>query len=1312
MQLTLPTAQVLRDAFLALDEDGDGLVSAAVVDQLMEKCGCQPLLPSATATGLIESLPSSLSGGGKRTLPPRHVDTWSPVSSTGAPAAAAVRRQLGVCKLSLATTLTAELDFCAVVQRWMMQRGGGRQGRDVSRTSHGGRRSTSRDENASESVDAMRSAALKRFLRVCDELASDGGGEALALSDEEMLLLSTVFTKLDRADKGFLDAHDVALGVAEVCVKETNHYHMRTETTSSSDCAASSCFLHAHPELFALAVRMLHTALGPSRVSTTSPPITTVPMGFPSSFSTKPQRTLLAGDATVSLSAFVRSFQRRSGAFPPQLVAELSKGVHGGTAKENGAQPAHPTDASTDALAGRYPHAHLDRQQDAVDPVSGLWLSPFELSYLVEVLVDYTEDVTGVSWRSGSRRLGARRSSSASSTATEESASRRPRFRFPSANHTATCTGTGTSLTTKDSSVPTQAAVPSATPGIVPLSELEKALRADVGLLFEHLEAPLWEMVQRVCLLAQTCSGECAPHSAIREMDEAPVAAPRVPPLFASPSILVSLEDLVVCLCDHPSRLGLAVPAAAVRLSSCLHYLTSVPRVMIGRLVELIVELGLHRPSSISVDADIHALALLFQLRRLIPRYVGFVGEQGGLQALAGLARMVTAAAVVRSTSSSLDGSLSLSPLLQCVVNTYYAVPPPLLRVPAAVANVLERKTHSVLCSTSQPTTPVQRARCRRLSSAECTEVQQQYRGLLQQTELLTRALHSFGLQNAAGVSFTVPGTVSAEVAAQLEAHSSTCSTRPSIAQVVALRSFAALERAVQAVQHGRIGGAPRAVTASDVVSVAREAAAEAVEEWARSALGDLAKEDAVPPEEATGWAAYAVRRTFPLLGMSTRRVGLAISQLEPTPLPHVAGGVWVAQEALCASLATVLHSTRPDLPEAELHHAVWDVAGCCPAVMATTATSTTSTPTRWATGRTGGEPRAAVFVNVSALLWCLLDAFPLLPSSHVAFVDLCFPIDDVESVYFSLKRLIAVEYQARMETVVPCSPLSTLAISEDDLLSVNSSLHGVGGDTAVPFERLAALLDNDALLYLVHSLGTQHDLSGDVVFLSQVLKALSLSAEGARVTVRKLRRARRDATVATAPLWHYAATHTGKASTCSGDHKKHTEQAHTASDIGSDDSDVDTDEVGALLRAKAIALALPAKAQHALARLFVTADTAGCGYLTRSALRSFFTRTESRGSGDAADWFLDALFGCDSDATDAGKPKEGVVTLEDVLRVYLQERSKLLSRWCKASHSSREGTASVFGDSLVSSTEFLARLVDAFSTLSASPDTACTGLY
>ncbi|KAK7196762.1 hypothetical protein NESM_000616100 [Novymonas esmeraldas] len=297
-------------------------------------------------------------------------------------------------------------------------------------------------------------------------------------------------------------------------------------------------------------------------------------------------------------------------------------------------------------------------------------------------------------------------------------------------------------------------------------------------------------------------------------------------------------------------------------------------------------------------------------------------------------------------------------------------------------------------------------------------------------------------------------------------------------------------------------------------------------------------------PAVADAWAMSAISSVSVLLGPACcRAVTHALSRVRVVAAAPGSRAVLVEEEELTLALTAVVREASP-LACASAW-AVDTLVGSCPCP-------------------------AAAQVDLTWLLRRWLEAHPLpLPALHLS---LCCAINEVEAVYYTLKRLAASEESRRRRRQCSETPADAAAA-----LLV----------TGISPVCLSELLENEDVLVALYAISPPEAVGvwgGALRHLSPVLRPLLLGATGVRVSLDKL-----------GPPARGRERGTGAA-----------ESAQTASGAASAEP---RESSWSPLADAVVSMAVPACVQHAIAQLFARVDLDNTGAVSEEQLRSHRAR-------------------------------------------------------------------------------------------------------
>ncbi|TPP46349.1 hypothetical protein CGC20_0035 [Leishmania donovani] len=330
--------------------------------------------------------------------------------------------------------------------------------------------------------------------------------------------------------------------------------------------------------------------------------------------------------------------------------------------------------------------------------------------------------------------------------------------------------------------------------------------------------------------------------------------------------------------------------------------------------------------------------------------------------------------------------------------------------------------------------------------------------------------------------------------------------------------------------------------------------------------------------ESTDAWAMNAITCTAAELGLSCcRAVSQVLSHL-PVASSTASRVVVVEEEELTQSLTRVVESLS-----------LWATP---PSANPEWQSSSAAACARLVDTLVGSCPRReSTLVDVSALLRRWLEAYPLpLPVTHLS---LCCAVEEVGSVYYTLKRLAASEetQRRRSETPTGGAAAPTRAVSEGRATATAASRQASSAPvvTGISPVCLSELLENEDLLLALYAVSPPEAVGvwgGALRRLGALLRPVLLSSTGVRVSLDKLsaRSSESGGAVATAVP---SSTYFPRPSMA------------TLHRNGGQSSLADT----------LLSMAVPASLQHAMAQLFARVDVEGTGAVTEDQLRSHRSR-------------------------------------------------------------------------------------------------------
>ncbi|KAG5492616.1 hypothetical protein JKF63_01195 [Porcisia hertigi] len=976
-------------------------------------------------------------------------------------------------------------------------------------------------------------------------------------TDDDMEELLIAFTYLDRNQSGYVGVTDVAAALQAL---------LRTAASTGWNAASAVTPAEMGDEVRQLASEMLRVALS-STTATRSvanappPPNTTLccssgtPSAFPSVSSSGP---------CVSCTVFVRSFQCGTGALPAELIAWCA-----GCARTNCEPPAR-------ALS-----------------TAAQWMSPVECAYLQQLFISYAD----LLWAERGNL------SCPSSTALEKAdpaptAALSERFSVNTHSKKKTlehchsvgncddgrhdryaCQTRETVVTLRQYCRRTRVkSQPSVTSDMttLPLALLETCLRQDVRAnLFPEafvfstavaasLETVVEHHVQAVCALAQRTALLPAPSHSPGVVVAGDSLEPYAHGEHRGESAHVDMDTLVGVITADPRclQLGVLVPLE-LRLAAVVDAAQQHPRRLVEESMELL--------SKFVHDARLNECSQLpdvLGLRRALFRVSPILG------------RLITGA------TSFCEGRLRLE---ECLVrlSTHVLSVPPLLRVP------LSRGVEDTLVTSAPLTAPDDsltvlcdhpcytllrdsrllmasygwlRYACRRMPPRELRNVVDALRSSggssdSQGSLFEAAAGWSGAILDVEGTERIQQHTISlpdvyTEVLPRVKASCWVCKVDPVLAAHVALVLVAA------------------SVT-TDTAGLAEESVW-----WTRvhSLLGQwiASHSNCCSSQKLTdAWAMNAISCTSAELGLSCcQAVSRELSQLHFTSpnTSHVA----VVEEELTRSLTRVITSLSlwAPPPSANLELQSSSAAACA----------------RLVDTLVGSCPCLETsLVDVSSLLRRWLEAYHLpMPVTHLS---LCCAVEEVESIYYALKRLAASEETQRRRSRSPAkwalAPPSAVGKGSGPATGALESKPASCAPvvTGISPVCLSDLLENEDLLLALYAISPQEAVGvwgGALSHLSSLLRSVLLSPTGVRFALEKLHAEPLSSGDGVAPAVPMPAKNRPLAMAHSHRNGRQSALADTV-----------------------ISMAVPASLQHAVTQLFAQIDAEGSGAVTEDQLRN-----------------------------------------------------------------------------------------------------------
>ncbi|GET92715.1 hypothetical protein, unknown function [Leishmania tarentolae] len=329
--------------------------------------------------------------------------------------------------------------------------------------------------------------------------------------------------------------------------------------------------------------------------------------------------------------------------------------------------------------------------------------------------------------------------------------------------------------------------------------------------------------------------------------------------------------------------------------------------------------------------------------------------------------------------------------------------------------------------------------------------------------------------------------------------------------------------------------------------------------------------------ENTDAWAMNAITCTAAELGLPCcRAVSRALSHLHV--VSSITSHVVVVEEELTQSLTRVIESLSlwATPPSANGESQLSSAPACARLVDTLVGSCPCHEPT---------------FVDISTLLRRWLEAYPF--SLPVTYLSLCCAVEEVESVYYTLKRLAASEENQRRGSETPAGGAAAppLTVSEGlaSATAASGQVPSVPVVTGISPVCLSELLENENLLLALYAVSPPEAVGvwgGALCHLGTLLRPVLLSSTGVRVSLDKLntRSSERGGAVATAVP---SSTYFPRPSIA------------TSHRNSSQSSLVDA----------ILSIAVPASLQHAVAQLFARVDVEGTGAVTEEQLRNHRSR-------------------------------------------------------------------------------------------------------
>lgn len=1057
-------------------------------------------------------------------------------------------------------------------------------------------------------------------------------------SDEEVEQLQVAFSYLDRNGSGFVSAREVAEALqalltraAQCDIDNSCHSGRGIAGVSAAD-GARSHVTQAAEAMVRLAVSSTTRAAAASRSANE---IDSVPVS-----SLYCNSSPSSSDACcVSWPIFVRSFQCDSGAFPAELVAWCVS-CSDAVVRDRGRFSLFP------------PHqAH--RLAFSIQ-----WMSPLECAFVQETLVRYagqisacvtsaqaeTAAVAKESTRSGNNMgRSASKGTAAATAQRKEAAPRGLSQRYTVNVRDATKPGNRRQAST--SPVPhagrsnkgdgitqwcnrLRSSISSSSPSslnhadgksaathaaVLPLALLETSLRNDLrdGLfagVFDFsmtagtaAEAILWSHVQAVCELARrfalitaspsssSLSAQTADHSPLHRAHQRSQAAAL---LHDAPATLVDVVKLADLIATDPRFLGLGVLVPlSTRLEAVEEAARRVPRRCLEQVVQAVSDhlccATTPATTAEQSSADARRVASLLRLRRRL------------IALSPALARLVTGA------TRYVSGALVLHDCLAVLSARVLSVPPPLRQQRLSSvhsASNEEPKGHVARGAGRKATLPstevcaallanariVKASRgwlrysCRRLWARERRDIVAALREN-RKARLFETAREMFAARTKPAPQAQQPCLCDnyALLLFHVCASCWTCRVDAIVAAHVALTLLASVDVASEATM------TEEALWWSEVE---RNIGAWVDLQWTGQ---DADAEERV----ADAWAMAAICSVAAELGPAAcRSVSVSLCGLR-SESDKFSRRVIVNEAALTDALTRVVEAesvwaplvaTLPTARDA-CTRLVSTVVGSCPS-------------------RGDGAP-----TDATLLLQRWLEMCPLpLP---VKYLSLCCPIEEVESVYYTLKRLAASEASRRRRSASPQGRAASVQRADVAHTAEGNDYGngaGCGGEasaaaaspagsspsivtTGITPVCFAELLGNSAVLSVLYAVCPPRAVgvwSGSLCFLEAVLRPVLLSATGVRVSLRKLA----DGEAAGAE----ESTRINCGSAVKAQEPLQVTDASAAAGTSS------AFAVRAATQDLLVAMAVPSVVQHAVAQLFHLTDADGAGVVTEDQLRSY----------------------------------------------------------------------------------------------------------
>lgn len=849
---------------------------------------------------------------------------------------------------------------------------------------------------------------------------------------------------------------------------------------------------------------------------------------------------------------FIRSFQCATGAFPAALIAWGTAASH----SSSGSMRVYPDQhfvremRREQTLKGR--DSSTDQSESRQLALSPHWVSPLECAFLQHILVCYVEHLTNDSDSAISGGL-TKPAFDRAGTSTQrgsdlpDSRSRRrePQLRFTAPEEEADVGPKG--VMHHAAQLPRRWPAAAARGlALLNMDVFVTQLRQDIAshLFFVPTTIVLQEvaehLVRSVCQLAISTSMVTLDSIGLPPQSSPLDFVHNRAPYKNEPFLdevdgddVLDVSRLLCVLGADPRRLGLDVLLSyEIRLRAALQATQQLPRFLVRWLVELISEVYLEPTSEGGqTQWDVGGMDNLMRLRRSIFKFsehcssFPLSAHQStiAISTVAELARLITGASNYRR------GQLSLVDCMTALASRVLAVPLS-LKWKSCIVEQQDDPHQMWLLRLWKQSHGWLRFACRRLRSDECREA------------VLAMQLHwADSVRRFVDVVTPIPSLFTELEQIQRD-HVSVCRQEPIVAaHVTALLLLQFIEKCGGTVALSDTEGAVVNVSEAMISEWQRE-----MSEDTRPLLMSLQALQRAPLSVADAylWAMYAAQSVGPMLGPTRHQVTMALCQLPilQTGAERQNSGamaaVLVDASGMLFSLMRAFNAGCTWLEEGEKLRLANVLLGCCPSFMYPADSSEA----------TGAEQFLSL--NITALLRCWLDAFPLLlPVTHLS---ICCPMKEVGSIYFALKRLAAAEQQQqRSRSNTPGDPLDT---------SINSH-------NGITHNGLQSILGNCGLataLFAVAPPSSVDPLSSGLCDFQRVLWPMTLSQTGIRFSLKKM----------------FALHH-----------------PHLPS------SGVATQNCRKQWQTPLIAMALPARLQHAIAQLFTQLDQRQCGYLTGSEL-------------------------------------------------------------------------------------------------------------